>query len=149
MARYFTLNEFIRSDTAKRLGIDNTPTPEAKHHLLQLMDFLDDLRWGWTLHCDANELGSGKLRINSGYRCPELNKAVGGAETSAHLIGYAADIWPYNGQLDEFRQFLSNYLKDKQFDQCIDETSKKSRWIHLGLFNQKGEQRHQMFSLNV
>ena len=78
MATYFTLRELTKSDTADRLGIDNTPSPEAKHNLLLLMDFLDDLRWQWTLHCDANELGSGKLRINSGYRCPELNKAVGG-----------------------------------------------------------------------
>lgn len=147
MARYFTLNEFVRSETARRLGIDNTPSPDIKRNIIVLMDFLDDLRWQWTLYCDANELGSGKLKVNSGYRCPELNKAVGGVSTSAHLIGYAADIWPYNGQLDEFREFLCIYLKDKQFDQCIDETSKKSRWIHLGLFNQKGEQRHQMFEL--
>ena len=149
MATYFTLRELIKSDTADRLGIDNTPTPEAKHNLLQLMDFLDDLRWGWTLHCDTNELGSGKLRINSGYRCPELNKAVGGVSTSAHLTGFAADIWPYNGHLDEFRSFLANYLKDKDYDQCIDEQSGKSRWIHLGLYGHNGGQRHQMLSLNV
>lgn len=149
MATYFTLNEFVRSETAKRLGIDNTPSPEVRRNLLHLMDFLDDLRWGWTLHCDANELGSGKLRINSGYRCPALNKAVRGVETSAHLTGFAADIWPYNGHLDEFRSFLTNYLKDKEYDQCINEQSGKSRWIHLGLYGLDGEQRHQMFSLNV
>lgn len=147
MAKYFTLRELTHSNVAQEKGIDNTPTPIVKKHLMELADFLDDIRWQWTLYSDANELGSGKLRINSGYRCPELNQAVGGVSSSAHLIGYAADIWPYNGYLDEFRQFLCNYLKDKQFDQCIDETSGKSRWIHLGLFNQKGEQRHQIFDI--
>ena len=66
--------------------------------------------------------GSG-IRIASGYRCPRLNAVVKGSPTSAHKIGYACDCIPVNGKQAEFEKFVVNYLKDKNFDQCIKEKS--------------------------
>lgn len=139
MSKYFTINELTYSDTAKKLNITNTPNAEQKAHLEELMVFLDRLRESW---------GSG-IRITSGYRCKELNKAVGGVPTSAHIQGYAADIVPSNGKMREFKEFVVKWAKDKVYDQIIVEKSGKSEWVHIGLKNIKTEQRKQCFSLSV
>ena len=81
--KYFTLSELTRSAIAEVRGIDNTAPSEAERNLTDLVEMvLDPLRerWGVPIH------------VNSGYRCPELNKIVGGAENSYHLRGMAADI---------------------------------------------------------
>ena len=80
--KYFSLSEFITSPTAKRLGIDNLPTFEIVDNLNRLADYLDGIR---------EKLGK-PILINSGYRSPILNKAVGGVANSQHLKGLAADI---------------------------------------------------------
>lgn len=81
--KHFTLSEFTRSTTARQKGIDNTPSAEIVARLTALVDnTLDPLRKAY-----------GKpIRVNSGYRCPALNKAVGGASNSGHMYGFAADI---------------------------------------------------------
>jgi len=134
---YFTLDELIRSDTAIRKGIDNTPSWEVVENLKRLAIFLDELRKAW---------GSG-IRVTSGYRCPRLNSLVGGVSNSAHLTGNAVDIVPVNGDLAGFERFLREWLPGKDWDQAIFEESKGKRWIHLGLYNNKGEQRHKVFGL--
>lgn len=81
--KYFSFQEFERSDTAYRHGIDNTMPESAKKNVAVLVDkVLDPLReaWGRT------------ITVTSGYRCAALNKAVGGVPTSMHLTGNAADI---------------------------------------------------------
>ena len=81
--KYFTIKELTRSDTARWLGIDNTSPPSAVRALHELVDHvLDPLREAW----------GGPIRVNSGYRCPELNQAVGGTPGSQHQRGEAADI---------------------------------------------------------
>ena len=135
--QYFTIDELVYSDTAKKYKIDNTPNAMVLKNLKELIDFLNPLREAW---------GS-SIRINSGYRCPELNKKVGGSNTSAHLLGWAADLWPVNGQYDKFKDFVVNYLKDKQFDQCIEEKAGTSRWVHLGIKNSAGQQRKMVFKI--
>lgn len=137
MNNYFTIKELCYSDTAEQKGIDNSPSKEIEEHLKELISFLNPIREKW-------ESG---IRVNSGYRCPELNKAVGGVDTSAHMLGYAADLYPVNGKFDDFKTFIVNYLQDKEFDQCILETSGNSEWIHLGLYNNKHQQRRQIFKL--
>jgi len=102
----FTLNEFVSSPTARRLGIDNTPQPE---HIAQLQKLctrlLQPLR---TLYGEP-------FRINSGYRSPALNKAVGGVPTSQHAKGQAADVSVKNP-----RNLLTELLKSRlHFDQAI------------------------------
>lgn len=140
MSKYFNLLELCHSNTADINHIDNTPNEEIKEHLEELMEFLDGLRAAW---------GS-PIKVTSGYRCPQLNKKVGGSATSAHMIGYAADIVPMKGKFKDFADFVKEYLIDKEYDQLILETSSKgSKWIHLGLYNQKGEQRKQIKNLYV
>lgn len=145
MSKYanFELQEFLRSDTAKAKGIDNTPSFEVVAHLEELIStILQPLRTAW-----------GKsLIISSGYRCEALNKAVGGVKNSAHLYGYAADVQtPRSKDFKPFMEFAEKWLKDNgiAFDQSIKETSKTAYWWHIGLYNSKGEQRRQFKALQV
>lgn len=137
--RYFTLEEFLKSDTAKKRNIDNFPTFEIVENLRELALFLDGIREAW---------GSG-IRINSGYRSAVLNIAVGGVPTSCHKIGSAADLYPTNGKFEEFKKFIVGYLKDKNFDQCILESKAGRQWVHLGLWNNSHQQRKKIFSLSA
>jgi putative chitinase len=72
-----------------------------------------------------------------------LNNAVGGSKTSAHTTGYAADLVPVNGKMTEFKTFVKEWLKDKKFDQYINEFSGSTEWVHIGLKNISGKQRKQ------
>lgn len=138
MSKYFTLQELLRSDTATKKKIDNTPSWEIVANLHRLASFLDNMREAW---------GSG-IRVSSGYRSPQLNAAVGGVSGSAHQYGNAVDIVPVNGRMDEFERFLKKWLVGKKWDQCIWESSKSGgRWVHFGLYSNKGEQRCKMFGL--
>ena len=74
---------------------------------------------------------------------------MGGSKTSAHMIGYAVDLFPINGEFERFAVFTQLYLEDKDFDQCIIEHSGISSWLHLGLKDRKNRQRKQMFQMNV
>ena len=134
---YFTVAELYASDTAKKYGIDNTPNSIVISHLQQLINFLNPLREAW---------GSA-IRVNSGYRCEELNRFVGGSKTSSHLIGYGVDLIPVNGKMDAFKKFIIEYMKNKMFDQCIIEKSGKTEWVHIGLYNLKGQQRKMIFNI--
>lgn len=142
MCKYFNYAEMCASTTAKRLGIDNTPNGEIKFHLKELMQVLDGIREAW---------GSA-IVVTSGYRCPELNKAVGGSKTSAHMTGYAVDMYPINIQKKKFHRFVEQYLLDNHigFDQIICEYPDKNgvpSWTHLGLYNSEGKQRRMSFTI--
>ena len=136
MPTYFSLSEFIRSDTAAARHIDNTPSWEVVDHLRELADnLLDPLRVAW-----------GKaIRVTSGYRCTALNTAVGGSSTSAHLRGYAADLQT-SGDFAAFRDFVTKWAKTSgvKFDQIIVESDGRTSWIHVGLYNSAGQQRGQL-----
>lgn len=133
MKSYFTIEELCKSDTAEKLNIDNTPSEEVIERLNEIIDFMNPIREAW---------GSAII-VTSGYRCPELNKAVGGSETSVHQIGYGIDMQPKNGKIEEFIEFLINYVKDNnlKWDQILFERSKSAIWIHLGLYNNYMKQR--------
>lgn len=133
----FKVSELEYSDTAKKYRIDNTIPDELEFNVKRLLAFLQDLREKW---------GSG-IKITSGYRSPALNKLIGGSTTSAHLTCNAVDLYPVNCKFSEFKKFITAYLADKNFDQCIIEKSGKSQWIHLGLYNNSGRQRRQIFKL--
>lgn len=137
MSKNFTLKELTFSATAERDGIDNTPSPEVVGHINELCDnLLQPLRDAW-----------GKpIRVTSGYRCPELNKKVGGSMTSAHLCGYAADL--QSGDFLEFTRFVVAWLQDKAYDQCIIERNGTAEWLHLGYKDGQGRQRHQTKTIN-
>lgn len=126
--KYFTLEELTRSDTASIKHINNTPDESITEHLIELVEkLLDPIRDRWAKYCDDNQLGNAGIRISSGFRNKELNKAVGGSSTSAHLTGYAADLQNVSGSREEFYQFLLNFLKDRNFDECFIEKSSTSQ----------------------
>ena len=83
VGRFFSWAEMTVSSAAARLGVDNTPTPEAQRAMQILVAYvLDPLR---------ASIGS-PVRITSGFRAPEVNRAVNGSPTSQHMLGEAADI---------------------------------------------------------
>lgn len=132
--KYFTLQELSRSQTAQRLGLDNTPTPEAVVGLTALVEnVLDPLRQAY-----------GKpIRITSGYRSYETNKAVGGSKTSQHKLGQAAD---FVCTSPEELEWCYNYIKEHlPYDQLINEHN--FSWIHVS-YRADGKNRHEAFALN-
>lgn len=147
----FTIAEMVHSSTAEKLNIDNTPSSIVKVHLTETITLLESIRAEWGKYCEDNNLGTPAISVSSGYRSPELNKAVGGVKTSAHVLGYAADLVPVNGKQDEFEKFMSEVFAKKgyAYDQIIVEKSKTSRWVHVGYKKADGSQRRQCFKLNV
>lgn len=116
--KYFTLKELTRSTTATAKGIDNTPTPEVEKNLTLLVEnVLDPLR----------EIYGKPITVNSGYRCPELNKAVGGSKTSDHVKGFAADIT--GGSKEENERLFNIIKRNFHFKQLIDE--RDFSWVHV------------------
>lgn len=128
----FSLEEFIASNTGDRLGIDNTPNSyELRASLQRTAQMLERVR----------DLLGVPIVITSGYRCPMLNKAVGGAQFSAHVEGLAADIIaPRYGTPYEVCKKLEGYVEDFGIDQLIYEFT----WIHIGL--NANEPRHQLLT---
>lgn len=121
--KYFTINELIQSDTAERLGIDNTPNERQKVNLrLLILEILDPLR----------EAYGKPIYVNSGFRCEELNIAVKGALHSHHKCnnGYAAaDIDTRMGKNENIKLF--NLIKALELPTCELILEKGGEWIHL------------------
>lgn len=117
---HFTLEEMVFSQTAARLDIDNTPSPQVIHNLYRACQALEVVR---------QEMGELPVIVSSGYRSAALNKAVGGAADSRHMQGLAVDftVPRYGPTLRVARVIASCGL---QFDQVIHEYG---RWVHLGL----------------
>lgn len=120
LTEHFTLEELVISQTAARKGIDNSPSPEIIRNLTSVASILEDVR---------ALLGGIPILISSGYRSPELNKAIGGARMSAHMAGLAADFTApgFGTVLQVARKIASSPVP---FDQVIYEYGS---WVHLGL----------------
>ena len=134
--KHFTISELTYSTKARELHIDNSPfSYTIIDNLTQLTEnLLDPIREAW----------GAPIIITSGYRSDALNKAVGGAKTSAHRYGLAVDVVPKNmADIDEFAAFVKDYLKDKEYDQLILERKGGSRWLHIGYKSADGKQRMQ------
>lgn len=117
--KYFTIKELCSSSTAIQKKINNTPNSAVINNLTQLVDYiLDPLR----------EHYGKPIIVNSGYRCEQLNNAVNGSKTSAHLKGLAADITAGSPEENKILFELIQKLK-LPFDQLIDE--KRFSWIHV------------------
>lgn len=133
LTQNFTLSELTRSETASRLHINNNPGTIPIQNLQKLCDsILQPLR---------NAYGK-PIFVNSGYRSPTLNKAIGGATNSQHMLGQAADITARhsiqkgadaaaNHDYREENKRLFNLIISLKlpFDQLIDE--KNFSWIHV------------------
>jgi hypothetical protein len=124
LSNHLTLKEVIKSNTATRKGIDNTPTTEHEVNLYIIAEHIfEPIR----VHFGV------PIGISSGYRGKELNRAVGGSRTSDHCKGMAldidADIYGKLANVDIF-----NYIKDNlEFKQLIWEfgTGTNPNWVHV------------------
>lgn len=123
---YFTIDELTKSCTAERLRINNTPNECIKFNLEQLVkNVLDPLRIKY----------GQPIIVGSGYRCPLLNKAVGGAKNSQHVKGQAADIYCAN-RSPLINRLLACVLISENipFDQLILEKVDEMgypQWLHV------------------
>ena len=132
LSKNFTLKELTRSNTALRLGIDNEPSKEGIYKLTLLAtEVLQPLR-----DC------LGALRITSGFRSPELNKAIGGSTKSQHCKYEAVDLQYFKrGKMDNIKIYQALKELGLPFDQVILEFGdpapteyidpENPAWIHL------------------
>lgn len=118
-----TYKELIHSDTAVTKGINNTPTEDIENNIIELCEWLNE---------KIAPHYAGPVRVNSGYRCIELNKEVGGASISHHLTGYACDLTcsDVRGLRDIIK---NNYMSD--IDQLI--YYPKKNFIHISVHPRK------------
>lgn len=126
LTEHFNWGEVTTSDTAKRLGLKNTPTPEAVQNLKALFaNVIEPLRIAY----------GRPLQINSGYRSPAVNKAVGGVATSQHTTGQACDIEPVQpGYEKDFALFVISKINELPIDQAIIEFADnqgRPKWMHI------------------
>ena len=122
LSGHFSLNELIKSQTATRKGIDNTPTPE---HIESLTDLCLQV-----LEPTRRHFGK-PMVITSGFRSEALCEAIGSKKTSQHAKGMAADFEMFGEDNKTLAQYIKNNLI---FDQLILEfynsTDPNSGWVH-------------------
>lgn len=114
---HFTLAEFTDSQTAARLGIDNTPPAPVIDALRKTAQMLEQVR----------ALLGKPVFISSGYRSPQVNRAAGGSANSAHMLGCAADFFcpSFGSPLEVCREIAQS---DIAYDQLIHEFR---AWVHI------------------
>lgn len=131
VSQYVSYGELIYSDTAKAKGIDNTPTQAVFDNAVVVATQVFDPLRAWA---------GGPLGINSFYRSPKLNVAVGGSTTSDHCKGHAIDIdadkYPSTGKTN--RELFLHIIDNLDFDQVIWEYGKDPKhplkdcqWVHV------------------
>jgi len=118
----FVLSEITRSNTAKRLGIDNGPN---KDHLRNIQRLVSNL-------IQPMRDAIGPIRISSGYRNPNVNRAIGGSAKSQHCKGEALDLQFWNdGEISNKEIYDWVLNSNVEFDQMINEFD--FAWIHISL----------------
>ena len=133
-SRYFSVEELTRSVTAIREGIDNTIPDRLLPNITRLIDYLDKVR---------EEFGA-PISVSSGYRCPDLNKAVGGSKKSQHMQGLAADL-----VVPELSRLFQTIRKMGGFDQLIwEEPSPHRVWVHVSVAPKGDKPRGQVLRYN-
>ncbi len=113
---HFSLQELIASQTAARWGIDNTPTAAIIDNLKKTAGLLESVR----------EICNAPINISSGYRCPELNRRIGGQINSQHCNGHAADFTVKNIPNDIVMELI--ITSHIPYDQLIYEFDS---WVHI------------------
>ena len=114
-----SLEECIKSNKAKQLNINNIPSSEEIENLrLLAVSCLQPIR---------NHFNKALL-ISSGFRCTELNKAVGGSNTSQHIKGQAVDFIIKDTEISDVIKWIKDNIT---FDQLIDEYARGKHWIHI------------------
>ena len=133
LSEHLDLSEVTRSNEAKRKGISNMPTPEHIENFKKLAEnIFEPIRKHFGV----------PIMISSGYRSKELNKAIGGATTSQHLLGQAIDIDMDGTSKGVTNKMVFDYIKAHlNFDQLINEFDYS--WVHVS-YNPTGKQRKQI-----
>ena len=122
LTQHFTLDELTASLKARQLGINNTPPPELMPRLVLLAEMLERIR---------STLGVPVI-ITSGYRCEALNVKVGGATTSDHPQGHAADfVAPSYGSASDVATLLAPLVSVLGIGQIILEGVRGKQWVHV------------------
>lgn len=118
LTAHFTLDEFLRSQTATRFNISNDPDGHTRINLQRLSEALESIR---------TALGSRSIQITSGYRSKALNDRIGGSTTSAHMDGRAADI-VVRGMtpLQAARAIQGSGI-------VLDQVILEGSWVHVGI----------------
>ena len=129
LSEHFTLGELTKTKT----GIENVPNEEQVKNLKRVCQWLEQLRRRWN-----NLYGEGDdpIVINSGFRSPEVNKAVGGATLSNHLTGCAVDIRCVGiEQALRYAAILLDIsdLSREDYDELLIEQRKGVIWIHFAV----------------
>ena len=123
ISEHISKKEGVYSITATRLGIDNTPNKEQLANMeLVANEVFEPLR----------EYVGGAIKINSFFRCPELNTAIGGSSKSQHCKGYAMDIDDTYGKMTNAEMY--HWIKQNlDFDQMIWEfgDDNNPNWVHI------------------
>ena len=127
LTQHFSLEELTFSQTAARKGINNTPPPDVLARLKRTAQGMEVVRIA---------LGGSAINISSGYRCPALNAAVGGAKNSQHLTGEACDFTsPAYGSVESVFNLIR--ASTIPFDQVILEYG---RWVHISFSDKPRKQ---------
>lgn len=122
LTAHFTLAELTASNKARQLGIDNTPPHELVPRLVMVAEMLERIR---------STLGHPVI-VTSGYRCERLNLSVGGATTSDHPQGHAADIVaPGFGTATQVAKALAPLVSVLGIGQLILEGVRGKQWVHV------------------
>ena len=133
----FSLEEMIVSPTAKRLGLSNIPTPEH----------VENMRYCCEKILEPVRAKFGAVTINSSYRAPLVNKAVGGSKTSQHVNGQAIDFEVKGVDNKKVADWIADNL---EFDQVILEFysagDKNSGWVHASIKKAGGNRRQRMIA---
>lgn len=136
LSKNLTLKEAIKSNTASRLGIDNTPEDWEIHNLRAVAE---------NVFQPIRDHFGVPIGVSSGYRSKELNKAIGGSKYSQHMIGEALDI-----DADIFGRVTNaeifNFVKNNlEWDQMIWEfgDDKEPNWVHIS-YKESGKNRKQI-----
>jgi hypothetical protein len=126
---HITYAEAIHSQTAKRKGIDNTPNPNQIEAMKLLAEKVFEPLREWV---------GGPIKVNSFFRSPELNTAIGGSKTSQHCKGQAIDIDDVYGYKTNSEMY--HWIKENlSFDQMIWEfgTDTQPNWIHVSYVSEE------------
>jgi zinc D-Ala-D-Ala carboxypeptidase len=123
LSAHFSWDEASKSSTASVRGIDNSIPETLKANVIRTAGHMEEVR---------ALLGGTPLRVTSWYRSRELNKAIGGSRTSAHMRGLAVDFKPPAG-MTLYAAFETIAKSSIPFDQLIEERTRDGAWwIHIG-----------------
>ena len=128
ISKHISFKEAIKSNTATRLGINNTPDDYQVSNMVNIaINLFEPLR----------EFVGGPIKINSFFRCEDLNRAIGGSSRSQHCEGRAIDLDDTFGHKTNAEMF--QYIKDNlSFDQIIWEFGDDTNpdWVHVSFISE-------------